>query len=209
MQKGKLIEEVKRKLDGGNSTTSSKYHPAEIEEHIAYIYDEILKELWQSVKLDKNYRVFDTLTKNYNERIKCDDSGEYYVDIPVNYSGIPNYVAFRVVRPLKDTSINIVPIDSASLAIFKNLPISQVDNTEGYYFEYDKLKLWNHDKRIKDLTMKIVVGFDEFEGSDNVAIPNSMKGNILDLVMEKLLPLYGIKPDKVNDEELTIKSETK
>lgn len=211
MTKGDFIELVIRRLTGGNPTADSmgKYDPRVVAAEIATTYDSILIELYNAVKRKNDFRVFDTLTKeflgiavNYNQV-----RNQYYSILPEHLSAIPNYIALRRVMLPKVSSvgsdyetIKSVPINSHE--VFAGLPVSNVMTDKTYSHEGDKI--FYYDWNLSSVTnptvrMNIVVPFNKFDDTDPVYAPLSMEGSLFDMVIKRMLPTFPIKED-INDD---------
>lgn len=204
MMKGKLIEAVRRKMIGGNPTTDSlgKYHPAVIAEEIGYIFDIILLEVYQASKHKKNFKVFDTLVRPYEVEVLCEeDRQEYYSIIPASFVSMPNHVAIRQISNYKDRKDVLSQTSLNSLINIDKCTVGRVSTQKAYYLEGNRVYYYRGAEELKKVLMQIVVGFGEYEMTDEIPVPNSMNGTAFDMIIQRMMPLAQIREDRINDDK--------
>lgn len=211
MQKAKFIELLRHELVGGIPTADdlSKYPDRTLAAYAGHMYDLILLEIYQSVKHSRAFHVFDTLVKTYKVKVLYDnDREEYYSVMPdAGFSSIPNDVAIRKVRPLKDPEREFGVIDMVSQINFSHDMGNQIIDTTSYYHDsagriyyYQMEQEYGESK--PSVYMSIVVPFSAFSDEDFIPEPNSMRGSLFDMTIS-LIRTPRIKPSDMTPDNVS------
>lgn len=199
MKKQALIELVRNELTGGSPQAENmqKFHVADIEMKCSLAYDRIMLEVYQASKIKKDFSVFDSVSKPYIYDVEKDETrDEYYIDIPVSFVSIPNYIAIRQMSNPKNRKDTYSYMPQNMIVNVTNSSVNKVSDHIHYYLESQRAYFFRLPEGVKQVMVQIVQSFTEYEDTDEIPVPNSMNGTIFDLVMSRILPTVA---DKNND----------
>lgn len=213
--KKQYIELMQRYLSGGEVPVDvrKKYHEVIIDHYVGMAFAELVVDVYMANPFADKRSDLDTLTRAYTGNTIEPDSerGDYYVEIPVTSSKIlqiPNNMAIRAVFPDGSPDERYYRREMTSNHVYSKLDVSTHITTPRWYVEGDKIRLSSKEDTVNDVTMQIVVQWEEYDDDDYVPMPLSRDMSIL----MKVVSLLREKPpsDKIidanKDDDLIIKN---
>jgi hypothetical protein len=202
IQKIKLIEQVKHRLEGEAETKNlGKLHPKMIEQWISRAYNTLLVQA-----LQRNTTDLSSYSKTYvNVDILYDqDIRVYYSVLPANIVMIPRLAGNGIIRieNMRDDGINYVPITNNELQSIVGLEVDNVDDVIEYVFKNGRVEYRNittiqgsSSVSVEDVVrMELVITFESYSDTDILQIPAGA-----DQVLTEMVVNYAIgTPDSDN-----------
>lgn len=171
-----LVEQVLRKLTGGNLSSSFAITELEIGKQI----DQVTNAIIRINCLNGNWD--DYLTTYENIPIVKDTNKDiYYCTLPAKVISIPNQMGVFQVSTMKDQSSIFLPATANAAWLYgEDLAISLQGNS-GYYNEQDKLYFLNYNPSTNTDTilLKLIVDRSELDEEEDYQIPPDIEEMIL------------------------------
>lgn len=192
--KQELIDKISSLANGGDNTpdTRYRYHPSDIEAVIDSEYINILNSIYRPEE-DMD---MDMYSQPYHIDVLFDENrNEFYSVLPVDVVPLPENSGIRLVSPLQDQSVQIVPISNNGNFIFSKLESQMWSESATYYIEKSnqsgyRLYYQFRGEEYKKLLIKLITTFETMKYDTKVIEPSVMtKTSLLtlsDIVISKL-----------------------
>lgn len=203
--RGKLIEQIRRRLAGGNIPNDFPISKEEVEifilQRVAYL---LRIQLIEGIKYDNNRAVNPHFTATFSSDVKIDkDRGHIYALLPdATFIDLMGGRGIQRVQPKGAKWGNdLKPLSVGSSPLLANIPAGSLEGNCGYYVENDRIVIFNPVNQTVPKTVFITLVTGETGELDPA---------IADVVRDSAIEFFSprIPRDMLNDENSDILDES-
>jgi hypothetical protein len=187
------------------------YHPSEIAVHLNSAFNQAVYSTWLNGKKYSDFSQLDAWSKTYVVNVLSQVGTVAYCLLPFAPVQLPNGDGIRQICNHADRTNVFAPIESTANVVFAELEVNTMDTTPTYSLEQDNHSAGagypSHQLRLEkmpvapntiiSLDVLIIVGLEQLDDYDDLALPSGAEDNLIRQTVE--LMSRKTAPDTLTD----------